>query len=128
VLQEPVRLSEDRQPRRAGNTETPVLLTALRSVLNPEMPALPALQQPGKLLPVGAHDVIHPARLQPSGSRHPRTRVRVPRLARVLLLSQPQQLHRAQALSIRLTHQRRDQVRRLMPLADLSHRPPARTP
>ena len=44
--QEPVRLSCDRQPRRAINPETPVLLAALRPVLSPEMPALTASQQP----------------------------------------------------------------------------------
>ena len=59
--QEPVRLSGDRQPRRAINPETPVLLTALRPVLRPEMPALTAPQQRRELLPVVPHDVIHGA-------------------------------------------------------------------
>ena len=59
--QETVRLSNDRQPPRASNPETPVLLAALRPVLSPEMPALTAPQQPGKLLPIVPHDVIHGA-------------------------------------------------------------------
>ena len=76
--QEPVRLSKDRQPRRAINPETPVLLTALRPVLNPEMPALTAPQQRRKL-PLLSRTMSSTApRVQPSGQRAPALRITQP--------------------------------------------------